>query len=485
MRRVSWLLVPLVVAVVNCVGCGSSSRSATTSPGPPTVEALHSIPGTSVPILSVTHPAKGVAPGYVFVAQKGGDKGTTGGPLIVDNQGRIRWYHELTEPLQATDFRVQIYRGKPVLTWWQGHSNQAGVGRGEYEVYNSSYQRIATVKAVGDGLEGDLHEFQLTPRGTAYITAYHEVPADLRSVGGPRDGWIYDSVVEEIDVATGHLVFEWHSLGHVPLTDSLEANHEPAQHATEKRPLDYFHINSIADAPGGRILISARNTSTIYELARDGSIVWQLGGKHSDFGPPSAVRFFYQHNARLHSGNLLTLFDNGAIPKSEPYTRPLELQLDATTHRATVVKVFKHPELLLSPYEGDLQLLADDGAFVGWGGIRRVTEFTPAGQVRFELKLPFGDTYRAYRATWEGHPASLPVAALDDATVYASWNGSTEVASWQVLAGSDPAHLKQIASAPWNGLETAIPVQTSANMVAVRAVGRTGRALGTSAPVDR
>lgn len=149
------------------------------------------------------------------------------------------------------------------------------------------------------------------------------------------------------------------------------------------------------------------------------------------------------------------------------------------------MKVFAHPEQLLSPYEGDLQLLADGGAFVGWGGIRRVTEFTPAGKVRFELKLPFGDTYRGYRATWEGRLASLPVAAVDANMVYASWNGSTDVASWQVLAGSDPAHLKQIAVAPWNGLETAIPVQTSAKVIAVRALGQSGRALGTSAPVDR
>jgi len=476
----------LLLAVgVACAGCGSSGTAKKTPPGPSTLEALHSISGTSVPILSVTHPAKGVARGYVFVAQKGGDKGTAGGPLIVDNQGRVRWYHQLTEPLQATDFRVQTFRGKPVLTWWQGHSNKAGVGQGEYEVFDTSYRKIASVKAVGDGLEGDLHEFQLTPRGTAYITAYHEVPADLRSVGGPKDGWIYDSVVQEIDVASGRLVFQWHSLGHVPLADSLEANHEPARHATKKRPLDYFHVNSVADAPGGRILISARNTSTIYELARDGSIVWRLGGKHSDFGPPSAVRFFYQHNARLHPGNLLTLFDNGAIPKSEPYTRPLELQLEPKTHRAKVVKVFAHPEKLLSPYEGNLQLLADGGAFVGWGGIRRVTEFTGDGTVRFELKLPFGDTYRGYRSTWEGHPSNPPAVAVDGDTVYASWNGSTDVASWQVLAGSDPAHLKQIASAPWNGLETAIPVQTSAKLVAARALDRSGTTIGTSAPVDR
>ena len=106
--------------------------------------------------------------------------------------------------------------------------------------------------------------------------------------------------MQEIDVASGDVVFEWHSLDHVPLPESMQANREPAQNATKKRPLDYFHVNSVADAPGGNILISGRNTSALYLLARDGHIVWRLGGKRSDFGPPAAVKFAFQHNARLH-----------------------------------------------------------------------------------------------------------------------------------------------------------------------------------------
>lgn len=465
----------VVGAVLGAAGCGGSSAAAL-GPG------LHTLPGVDPPRIAITHPAQGVAPGFVFVAQKGGKNGQPNGPVILDNRGRIRWYDQLSYPEQATDFRVQTYRGKPVLTWWQGTEDKAGIGGGYDVIDDTSYHQIATVHA-GDGLEADLHEFQLTPRGTAFITAYHDVPADLRSVGGPKDGWVYDSVVQEIDIATGRVVFEWHSLGHVPLTDSLEANNEPAKDATKKRPLDYFHVNAVSDGPNGTILVSGRNTSTIYLLARDGHIIWQIGGKHSDFGPPAAVRFRYQHDARLLSPTELTLFDNGAIPKAEPYTRPLVLHLDLKTHTARIVKTFVHPEKLLSPYEGDLQLLPDGGAFVGWGGIRRATEFTPSGKVRFELKLPFGDTYRAFRMPWVGTPTGKPLVAVAGNDVYASWNGSTAVVRWQVVGGSAPGRLSPVGSAPWNGLETRIALGPLPRYVAVRALDAAGHVLATSVSV--
>src|SRR5690349_8843131 len=336
--------------------------AASTAAAPPTTATLHTLPDLHPPILRIDDPATGTARGYVMFAQKGG-KSRPSGVVIADNKGRIVWYHEVPKGLEATDFRAQTYHGNPVLTWWQGTITKAGTGRGTYEIYDSSYKEIATVKA-GHGYDGDLYEFQLTPRGTAFIPIYHEVAVDLRSVGGPRNGYAEDSIVQEIDVRTGKVVFEWHSLDHVPLIESIQAHREPALHATKKRPLDYFHINSIADGPGGTILISGRNTSALYLLRRDGSIVWRLGGKLSDFGPAAAVKFRYQHFARFHGPSTISLFDNGAIPKEEPYTRPLILKIDATTKTAKILKTFVHPKKFSSPFEGNLELLPGGGAFV-------------------------------------------------------------------------------------------------------------------------
>ena len=481
------LALPAALALALVLAGGGTTGRAATRPVRTSIAELgtrtpHTLPALRVPVPAIVHPAVGTAPGYVFVAEKQG--GRTGGPLILDNRGRVVWYHQLASPLEATDFRVQTYRGKPVLTWWIGTSNKAGVGRGHYEIYDTSYRRIATVRAGGD-LQGDLHEFQLTPRGTAFITIYHEIAADLRSVGGPRHGYVYDSIVEEIEIATGRVVFEWHSVGHVPFSESVQAHRPTAVHATKAKPLDYFHVNSVADAPGGKVLISARNTSAVYLLARDGHVVWRLGGKKSDFGPPAAVKFAFQHNARLHDGNLLSLFDNGAIPKVEPFTRPIVLKLDPATRRARIVKSFVHPLKISSPFEGNLQLLGDGGALVGWGGVRKVTEFTPAGKVRFELKLPFGDTYRGYRLPWAGRPGGKPAVAVEGDRVYASWNGNTAVARWEVLAGPDSDHLSRVAGRPWSGLETMVQLETPPAAVAVRALDAAGRTLGTSDAISR
>jgi hypothetical protein len=461
-------------------GCGAAhAKQATETKQTTDAGELHTLPGVVPPKLTLTHRASaGVAAGYVFMAEKGGTK-KPGGPVIADNRGRILWYHQLAHPLEATDFRTQTYRGKPVLTWWQGTINKTGVGKGEDVIYDASYRKLTTVKAA-HGLDADLHEFELTPRGTAFISVYNEVPRDLTSVGGPKHGWVLDSIVQEIDVASGKLVFDWHSLDHVPLSESLQAHQEPALHATKKRPLDYFHVNSVADAPGGRILVSGRNTSALYLLARNGSIVWRLGGKRSDFGPPAAVKFRYQHNARLQPNGLLTLFDNGGIPKAERFSRPLELKLDERAKRATIVKTFVHPQKLASPFEGNFQPLPDGGAFVGWGGVRRVTEFTPAGKVRFEVKLPFGDTYRGFRLAWNGAPGGRPAVALDGDRVYASWNGRLRIDHWDVLAGPDAKHLTKIAGHAWSGLETTIQLETPPKAVAVRAVDASGRILGVS-----
>jgi hypothetical protein len=470
----SWAGILVVIVALGASACGSHSAA----PAP-------SAPGSTLgdlkpPALEVTHPARGTAPGYIFVAEKK-DK-LPGGPMIVANNGGLVWYHQLASPLQATDFRVQTYEGKPVLTWWQGTINKAGVGKGYDVVYDTTYKQVATVHA-GEGLQADLHEFQLTPRGTAYITAYDELPADLSGVGGPKSGWLLDSVVQEIDVATGDVVFTWHSVGHVPLSDSRVANAEPAQHASKKRPLDYFHVNSVSDGPNGTILVSARNTSVLYDIARNGRIVWQFGGKHSDFGPAAAVKLNYQHNARLH-GSLLTVFDNGAIPQAEPFTRPMEIQLDFAHKTAKVVTTFLRPKRLVSPFEGNLELLADGGAVVGWGGIPRVTEFGPDGNVRFELKLPYGDTYRGYRYSWSGHPAGVPRVGVSAGAVLAGWNGATGIARWEVVGGKDASHLSTIGGRRWQGLETRIRVGALPKTIAVRALDAAGNVMGTSLPVS-
>ena len=258
--------------------------------------------GTSAlppPHLIVLHRSPLDAPGYVFVAPKEG-RGYQVGPEIADDKGRPVWFHRV--PYVATDFRVQRYRGNPVLTWWQGiglGGGQPGVGY----IADRSYHVIATVHG-GNGLDAGGHEFVLTPQGTALVTIYHGVPYDLSSLGGPKNGTVLEGVVQEIDIATGRVIFEWHSLDHVPLDESYAP-------VPPDEPYDYFHINAVNLDNDGNLLISGRATWTVYKVDRQtGQILWRLGGKHSDFSFGQLARFVGQHDPLPAGENTIRLFDN-------------------------------------------------------------------------------------------------------------------------------------------------------------------------------
>jgi hypothetical protein len=465
MNRPAFLL-GLAAAASMLAACGGN--------GNPPVDrsafaSFHSRPDLHPSEIVIETEKSDVAPGYVFFAPK--KKVRQRGPLIVDNDGHAVWFNPLK--LGATDFRVQRYRGQPVLTWWQGKSN-FGIGKGDYVIMDDTYRVIATVRA-GNGLSGDEHEFQLTPQGTALITVYTSVPGDLSSVGGPKKGAIMDSVLQEIDVATGRVVFEWHSVGHVGIDDSYWKLRKVKG---KYPPYDYFHINSIELEPDGNLLVSARNTHALYEIDhRSGRVVWRLGGKESDFKMGAGTVFNWQHDARRQADGTISVFDDGAFPKVEDHSRALILRPDLANKTVTLVHAYVSPEKLLARHQGGMQVLPDGHVFVGWGSEPYFTEFAPEGDVVYHAH--FGknqDSYRAYRFEWVGHPRDRPRLAISGGNAYASWNGATEVARWRLVSGG-----KTVAEADRRGFETALELPKDVNTVSAQAVDDDGHVLGTSA----
>lgn len=426
--------------------------------------------------VSITQPPTGTAPGDIFIAPKG-DPGQDG-PLIVDDAGDVVWFQPAGDGRRATDFRVQQYRGRPVLTWWQGRVG-FGNGAGEGIVLNSNYERVARVRA-GNGYAADLHDFTLTPQGTALVTVYQPVRRDLRSVGGSRNALVIDNVVQEIDIRTGLVVYEWHSIGHIALKESVV----PLP-GSPNVPWDYFHLNSVDTDGEGRLLVSGRNTSAVYELSRTtGAVLWRLGGRRSDFRMGRGTRFAYQHDARRAADGTLTIYDNAASPPVRKHSRAIRIALDHKAKRASLVRALTHPRGLLSANQGGLQDLPNGDTFVGWGSQPYFSEFSPDGRLIFEGRIAAGaDNYRAYRFLWTGRPKSAPVAAVERGAVYASWNGATGVASWQVLAGASRDALAPVATSVRTGFETAIPVPAGAAFYAVRALDAAGAQLGVSRAV--
>ncbi len=461
------------------------------NPGDPhAVQHYLSAPSLTPSTVTLTTPAKaGAAGGYLFLAPYQG-KGSPG-PMIAEQNGALVWFHPLPAGESATNFQVQTYEGQPALTWWQGRILRVGFGQGEDVIYNNSYHQIATVRA-GNGYRADLHEILLTPQGTAWIDSFDPIHMNLSSVHGSPHGILSDSIIQEIDIKTGLVMWEWHALGHIPLRDSL--NHV----SSGEYPWDYVHINSISPEPSsgadtgqpGNVLLSARNTWTLYDVnMHTGAYNWLFGdGGHTTLKLGPGVRFYWQHDAEFQPGGLISVFDNASDPPKEKQSSGLLLRPDIGGHTVTLVKRFVNPtKTLLASSQGNTLSLPGGDWLLGYGGLPNFTEFDPSGHVLLDGTLGKNvQDFRTYlSALWSAQPTTVPAIAVQAAgagavTVEASWNGATAVTSWQVLAGASSESLSPVLTVPRNGFETTIHVSTAGPDLAVRALGSAGQTLGTS-----
>ncbi len=445
---------------------------------------FHSAPTLQPPVLAVTARTGGTAPGYIFTAPYNGPGPS--GPEIFNDSGELVWFDPLAGEAAATNLQVQQYGGHPVLTWWQGYIPPQGFGQGEEMIYSSAYQQVGRVHA-GNGYKADLHDFHITPQGTALLSVFDPIACNLSGVGGPGGGAVTDSVFQEIDLASGLVRREWHSLDHVGLSESY-SNPEGVNTAW---PFDYFHINSIDQLAGGTTLISARNTWALYELnTTTGQVVLRVGGKRSNVKLSSGAATAFQHDATVQPNGTISLFDNGAVPKVHPQSRAIFLSINPHARTDTLLARYEHPQGLSSGSQGSVQAMAGGGVFVGWGSQPYFSEFNAGGQLLYDAHWHGSyQSYRAYRFPWTGTPAAPPAIAVAGSasfaalSVYASWNGATEVASWRVLAGPSPTQLTPVASAAKSGFETTIATPGPAAYVAVQALSSAGAVLGISATI--
>jgi arylsulfotransferase ASST len=445
-------------------------RLAAATPQAAGVATFVTEPSFRVPTLNVLKPSTDNS-GLLFVTTLTGPGQR--GPMILDGAGKLVWFKKTKNV--AINFRRQIYKGRPVLTWWEGTISTIGTGEGEGVIVDSTYKEIARVRA-GNGLAADVHEFLITPENTALITIYNQQTIDLTSIGGPAAHPTLDSIVQEIDIATGKVLFEWHSLDNVDIRDSW---------SPILSPFDYFHINSIDVDLDGNLLISARNTWGVYKLDRKtGAIMWRLGSKSTDFELGPGVQFMYQHDARAHPDGTITLYDDGPGNASHQ-SRAVRIGLSMADRRAVLLQEFLHPNPITAFAMGNAQFLPNGNVVVGWGTAPFVTEFGPLGDVRFDATFDGGAwNYRAFRNTWVAKPAHAPSIAVKrrgtGATVYASFNGSTETAYWSVLGGAARNVLRPLTVAKRNGFETMISLRNAPAHIAVKALDSRRHPIATS-----
>jgi hypothetical protein len=484
------------VGIAACGGSGSGGGQRRIVATLPSRESrtLRSAPELRPPPIEVaTRPADPVRGTYVFTDVHAG----TGqqGPLIIDRAGRLVYFKPVsaggTPTRRAFNLRVQRYRGRPVLTHWIG-ATVYGHGDGHYELQDQRYRTIAEVHA-GNGYLGDLHEFRLTDRGTALLTAYGRGDAQLPA--GPesaaRTGAYFYGVAQEVDIATGRVLLQWRSDEHVPFSASYQPVPPPGPEAV----WDSFHINCIAvDPSDGNLIISGRYTWSFYKVdRRSGRVIWTCGGRETDFAMGHDTHFAYQHHVVPHDGGLFTIFDNeGGPPNQARQSRALVLRVDERRRRVTFVRQYRHRPPVLSEAEGSVQPLGSYpcNVFVGWGDSTWFTEYDRAGKPVLDARLgaPGTLSYRAFQDAWRAMPADPPRLAVvrhgRGARLYASWNGSTEHRGWRVLGGGGAHALRTIGIADAHGFETEIRVPHAPTHVAVQALGETnGTRLARSAVV--
>ncbi|KAK7755685.1 hypothetical protein SLS62_002296 [Diatrype stigma] len=410
------------------------------------------------------------------------------GPVIVDARGNLVWTSDRFG--ETTDVKIQTYKGEQYITFWAGFDGvRYRYGRGTYYMLDASYQIFKEIEPVGDNLRGDMHEFEITQDDTALFTVYQTIPMNLSAAGGPERGWVLDGLFQEVDIATGELLFEWRASEHVAIADTM-LNPDERGAGTPTDALDFFHINSVDKDGDGNYVVSGRHTHSVLCIdGATGETVWTLGGAYSSFRDLSGGRatdFTWQHHARIvgtgtadpeaATTTLLSLFDNGKSEGTDyigAYSRGMLIELDTIGMTARLVQEFADPSRSrLAQSQGSAQMLhlpqpppsSDSNSnsnsnsdfnsnsdsqphmLISYGFLPTFTEFSADGAMLCDahfaprLASTWGTvtSYRAHKAAWTGRPTAPPAVYLRPAerALYASWHGATEVARW-ALEGAD------------------------------------------------
>ena len=435
-----------------------------------------------------------LAPGYFMVAVFKNlffKQPLTGqaGPLILDHNFQPVWFLPIGTNVLAGNLTTQTYNGKPVLSWWQGTVTGTGqTTSGEDEVVDQHYRHVATLKGA-DGWIISEHEMIISGPN-AWVTAYKVVPMNLTSYGGSANGQVLDSAVQEYNLATGQLLYTWDALnpGGTPNIPLSQSEQKPFPGV----PWDAYHINSIQLTGNGTFLVSMRDTWTAYMVDRTtNAIEWTVSGnpKNSTFTLPRNAQFHWQHDVQLHGQpahrlqrrllpDLRRLGRQGEVRQSErDHGGPGPQAQHPEPHRQ-LRHSYTRPSTFNAAYLGNIEQLPNGNVELGWGSQPFFSEESKTGKLLLDAVWPVPDqSYRAYVQKWVGIPYYAPSGAVRNngakATIYASWDGDTQVVSWRVLAGSSANSLKAVATATKTGFETTIPLTSSSRSTRCRRSTRT------------
>lgn len=452
---------------------------------------------------------------YIFITPNFDTDTPSSAAMILDAEAEVVWMDpsgQHDDDAGHFDLRPQQYQDEEILTYFKGPA-AVGWGYGDIYLMDDTYQVFNTVTTGGSlpPHETDFHDMTITDDDTMLLLAYVATPTDLSEIDGPEDGWVENAMVQEVDMETGDVLFEWSALDHVPVTDSMldfseehesqadEDDDDAPELGTQDNPFDYFHINSATLDDDDSILISARHTHAVYQIDRDsGDVNWTLGGKSSDFDMDDDAVFTWQHSAARDADGTLTLLDNHANNSDDDESsRGLRLDVDEEAMTAEVVTEYNPPAERPAGSMANTQPLENGNMMIGWGQQPYFSEFTNDGEMIYDVCHGDachdsevgggGGSYRAYKGDWEGHPNTEPDVVVEQADngqqrAYVSWNGATEVDRWRLIAGADEENITQDTSVKKTSFETSIPVLEESEYIAIEALDANGEVLATGTP---
>lgn len=243
------------------------------------------------PSLKITKSGE-TAPGYLFFDQNG-PKAHNYSLYIMSEDNELIWASNFGG---YSAFKPQYLRGEPVLTFMNGisFSEPFGFGYGVIQILDNTYESIHNVsltvdqgnfKAKGGFNESllyswiDMHEARITKHDTMLVTLYNVTQYDLSTIGGPKNGWVTDSLFYEIDIVTNEVLFTWSALDHIddiPLEDVTQFYPLEEYGRNQSLPYGYFHINSVDKFDDGSYLVSSRFFCSVFRIGPGGDVEWTL-----------------------------------------------------------------------------------------------------------------------------------------------------------------------------------------------------------------
>lgn len=433
--------------------------------------AYKSRPDLAPPTLNITIPATNdAAEGLIFYTPESIYKDNTNhgpaqsGPYIFTDSGELVWSGFGFIGPRSENLQVYKYRGQDVMGIFVGsHNSPMGHGHGHTAIFDNSYRLLKEIKGGGHKL-ADQHEFLFFDDNSAVFTIFDPEIHDLSAYGATseKQEWILDNKIQKVDTDTNRVLWEWSSLDHVdPAGTNLTLQGGNAGLGVNSSQVwHYFYMNAFdVDPKSNTYLLSARSMCAIFKMdGETGDIIWQLGGKNSDFTLGDGVDFCWQHDTRMHQKYLhhetkghkeiISFFDNsahenlagGPILQTREYSAGKVVELDTKKRTARLIASFRAPGDLSVRSQGNLQLLPNGNAFINWGYNGAMSEHKPDGTTIFFTELdsgrlgPGSENYRAFKFDWHARPYEEPALVAfkeqNGTSLYISWNGDTETKVW-------------------------------------------------------